>query len=60
MDNLTGSFKLDIKLGNDAMQTDADIADALNEVITKLDRGTLEGTIKDFNGNTVGRFGIEK
>lgn len=51
-------FTVEIRLGNDAMQTDADLADALSSVIDRLDRGTTSGSIKDVNGNTVGRFGV--
>lgn len=53
-------FVLEIEMGNDAMQTDADLADALSGVIDRLDRGTLCGVIQDVNGNVVGRFAIHQ
>lgn len=54
-------FTLTIELGNDAMQTGADIADALRRVAARQEeweRGT-DGAIRDENGNTVGRYGFE-
>jgi hypothetical protein len=56
-------FILSIDLGNDAMSTDADIADALNEVIDRLDRHhgdveNIQGSIKDIDGNTVGSYKV--
>lgn len=56
--NDTQRFELHITMANDAMQTDADLADALSSVIDRLDRGTTAGTIRDINGNTVGEFRI--
>lgn len=57
-----GQFTIQIKLGNEAMQTPDDIAGALEETAQKLvrrqsqyDPATAdEGPIIDLNGNTVG------
>jgi hypothetical protein len=58
-------FNLTIELGNDAMQADADVADALSNVVYWMDSrpaGEFEtgeaGIIRDINGNTVGRWEI--
>ncbi len=53
-------FNLRIELGNAAMQTPEDIADALRSVANKLESGNTEGSIRDLNGNTVGEFKIEE
>ena len=49
-------FTLDIDLGNDAMQTADDVAEALRRVAKRLeaDRDLSSGLIRDLNGNTVG------
>jgi hypothetical protein len=52
------TFTLTIKLGNDAMQTGDDIADALMAVASKVRSGHEQGRIQDENGNTVGEFGV--
>ncbi len=59
-------FKLDIELGNDAMQHGQDIANALKEVGESLDhvmehglRGR-SGTIRDINGLSVGKWYVTK
>lgn len=52
-------FTLNIKLGNDAMQTPEDIAEALRKVANALDDGFLSTSnhgILDVNGNTVGEW----
>lgn len=49
-------FTVTIRLGNDAMQTQEDVARALRTVAAKLDTGETEGKIRDDNGNTVGEF----
>jgi len=51
------SFKVDLELGNDAMQSAEDIADALRDIAKKLEKGISDGKIMDKNGNTVGIFG---
>lgn len=52
-----GPFTVEIELGNDAMQTGADVAAALREIADKLDAGIDAGIVRDANGNEVGRFG---
>ena len=48
-------FKLEIEMGNDAMQSGFDVAQALKlEVIPRLTDGYLAGVIFDINGNKVG------
>jgi hypothetical protein len=54
-----GIFKIEIKLGNDAMQQHADVANALLDVAVKLYKGHVSGGIIDTNGNTVGKFWME-
>ena len=51
-------FKLTIKLGNAAMQSNEDVADALRETSAKLEANprATRGTIRDRNGNTVGEW----
>jgi hypothetical protein len=56
-------FTLQIKLGNEAMQTGYDIAQALTEVAEKLRgeddaRMDWSGNIRDINGNTVGSWKV--
>ena len=52
-------FTLEITLGNDAMQTTEDIADALQRTASKLESGYRTGNIMDLNGNSVGSYAIE-
>ena len=66
-------FVLSIDLGNDAMQTPGDVAEALWRVYRNLNsltaarvgsgdvklRATDEGKIIDVNGNTVGRWEVK-
>lgn len=49
-------FKLEIEMGNDAMQSSNAIADALTVVAEKLRNGRDGGYIFDYNGNRVGAF----
>jgi sulfur carrier protein ThiS len=51
-------FQLQIKIGNEAMQTASDVADALRMVAERLDeRGFDEpGIVRDINGNLVGAW----
>lgn len=59
-------FKLEIELGNEAMQDQHDVAKALANVAerlrklvsTKFGPYGLEGKIQDQNGNTVGRWEV--
>ena len=48
-------FKLNIKLGNEAMQTLPAVAAALRKLADKLDYGCTE-FVFDENGNTVGKY----
>lgn len=50
------TFSIEITLGNAAMQTQEDVAAALERVAKRLKGGDEEGSIKDINGNTVGNF----
>jgi len=50
------SFVLRIDLGNDAMTTTTDVAEALSGVQRRLRRGEKKGFIRDLNGNTVGKW----
>lgn len=56
-------FTLVIKLGNDAMQTADDIAEALERVAKKVREiptmQDFDGPIMDLNGNKVGVWGID-
>jgi hypothetical protein len=57
-------FRLMIELGNAAMQTPDQVADALRRVAAKLsDRGDFDGdesgTFRDYNGNTVGKWSVK-
>jgi len=49
-------FKIEIKLGNDAMSTPENVADAMELIIYKLRDGETSGTIMDANGNSVGKW----
>lgn len=50
------AFTLRIEMGNAAMQTTDDVADALRAVLLVLDNGGTHQTIRDLNGNTVGKW----
>lgn len=51
------AFTLRIELGNAAMSTAADVADALARIAAEVgETGSWEGRIADGNGNTVGRY----
>lgn len=56
-------FRIEIELGNDAMRTDAHIAQKLRElaktsVMANLANNGEERKIRDANGNTVGKWGF--
>jgi hypothetical protein len=55
-------FKLTIELGNDAMETNTDVARALTQVVKKIRESRLNdaGSIRDDNGNTVGEWSFEE
>jgi len=51
------AFNLRIELGNEAMNTAANVADALARCAATVEEtGSWEGTISDGNGNTVGHY----
>ena len=57
-------FTLEIEMGNDAMQSYADIAVAVNRIFTDFRRRTEDveddaGRIYDYNGNKVGTWSID-
>lgn len=52
----TRKFVVKIDMGNIAMQTASDVAEALIDVAANLKRGKLSGSIVDVNGNTVGDY----
>lgn len=58
-------FRLGIELGNAAMSTPADVADALEKAAARIRdcdgwAGVAEaGNIRDENGNTVGTWDVE-
>lgn len=61
-DQIDGSeFTLTLKLGNAAMQTPADIAEALRTVANRLDAAGIYAseTIMDLNGARVGSWEIQ-
>lgn len=49
-------FRLTIVMGNDAMSTPDDVADALDRVAARLRAGSTSGSVLDANGNRVGDF----
>ena len=58
-------FTLKIELGNEAMQTDIDVAGALKEVSDRLSNGHKlskddYGNIRDLNGDTVGAWKVTR
>jgi hypothetical protein len=58
---MTGVFKLEIALGNEAMQSPEDISDALQLAAKNMiDGGRVGGVIMDSNGNTVGSYGVHE
>jgi hypothetical protein len=58
MDRLHTRFTISLDLGNDAMQTPYNVADALNDLGDRLRTypGLDNGYIRDENGNTIGSF----
>jgi hypothetical protein len=54
-------FKLEIRLGNAAMQTAEDVAEALRRLADKVEAADIEsdrGRVMDLNGNRVGDWEI--
>ena len=57
-------FVVEINLGNEAMNSPHDVADALEKVIRNLRMvdefgDGFSGRLRDVNGNTVGTFNLE-
>lgn len=54
-------FTCTIRLGNAAMLTHGDVAEALQNLVYKLQRGAVDdGVILDANGNGVGEWSISE
>jgi len=53
---MDGRFTLKIELGNAAMSSEADIAEALAQIAGRVSAGETIGEIRDANGNTVGEY----
>lgn len=56
---MTDTFDLHIDLGNDAMCSQADVADVIQRLARTIKIGSGEGKIRDLNGNTVGYYGFD-
>lgn len=52
-------FELHITMGNEAMQTNEDVAFALHMVADRISRGVDGSKIMDQNGNCVGKWWFE-
>src|SRR3954451_2314377 len=50
------SFELNIAMGNAAMSSADDVADALVKIAQRLRSGETEGKVQDGNGNTAGEW----
>ena len=55
---MENTFKLSIRLGNEAMQTPEDVATALEKIAEDLRNGRTGNTMFDENGNNVGTWGF--
>lgn len=58
---VSGKFKLNIEMGNDAMQTPRELAEALRELATRVesieeDETNAGAKVLDDNGNEVGAW----
>lgn len=57
------TFTLKIKLGNDAMQTGLDVADALTRIARRIESDDELapdcGKVMDTNGNSVGNWEVK-
>lgn len=56
----SGTFEMEIRIGNEAMSTPEDLAWALRRVAERLACGQSDGVIHDVNGNSVGSWAIEE
>ena len=50
------TLEVKITTGNNAMQTDDEIAQALMRVAHRVRGGSIAGKVSDINGNTVGSY----
>jgi hypothetical protein len=57
-DDFTGEFHVSVNLGNDAMVNAYDLATALRKVAEQVENGDIGDDVRDFNGNTVGRWDL--
>ena len=58
---MASELKLEISLGNEAMQTNQDLAKALHKVADRIEKNEWgAGAISDANGNRVGSFWMEE
>ena len=53
-------FVFTVTMGNDAMQTAEDVADAMHRAAYRLEQYGESGTVFDDNGNRVGSYGFEE
>jgi hypothetical protein len=53
---MASEFKVVIRLGNEAMQTQEDVANVLEEIVSSLRQGRVSGSVFDDNGNNVGTW----
>lgn len=54
------TFVLRIQLGNHAMETAENVAEALRHVADQIEAtGELAGRVRDANGNTVGSYEVQ-
>lgn len=53
---MEGTFTLTVEMGNDAMRTPVDLADAVAAVARRVAVGERVGDVRDLNGNTVGNY----
>ncbi len=56
MNNENDKFWLELEIGNEAMCSFRNVADALRVVAERVEDGAEKGPVKDLNGNTVGFF----
>lgn len=54
------NFEMNLDLGNVAMATGADVAEALRNVAQRIERGEVGSAVLDANGNTVGYWSLDE
>lgn len=52
------SFNVEIKCGNESMQSIDNVIAALENVIARLKSGSVAGKVLDADGNDIGTFGV--